>query len=168
MEDPPQPPPSDHRTTTIAAGVILQNGRLLLVKRRVPEGMLTWQFPAGKIELSESPEEAVVREVKKETGLAVAVTEQLRERIHPDTGVRILYFACAIRSGTAHRAAPDEVADINWVPVRDVFHYIPDGLFLPVQQYLCTTVGHPEQAAAPGGSAPDDGPVRGGLLGEPQ
>ncbi|MER7049542.1 NUDIX hydrolase [Streptomyces jumonjinensis] len=160
--------PGTHPTTTVAAGVILQNGRLLLVKRAVPEGSLTWQFPAGKVKQGESPEEAVVREVKEETGLAVAVTEQLRERIHPATGVRILYFACAIRSGTAHRAAPDEVADINWVPVRDVFHYIPDGLFLPVQQYLCTTTGHPEQAAAPGGSTPKNGPVRGRSPGEPR
>ncbi|MFD5553760.1 NUDIX hydrolase [Streptomyces sp. NPDC127068] len=135
----PQSPPGDHRTTTVAAGVILRSGRLLLVKQRGPEGAPTWQFPAGKVKPGESAEDAVVREVKEKTGLAVNVTEQLRERDHPDTGARILYFACAIRSGTAHRAAPDEVTDINWVPLRDVFHYVPDGFYLPVQQYLGTT-----------------------------
>ncbi|MCX4659130.1 NUDIX hydrolase [Streptomyces uncialis] len=138
MHHVPQSPPGDHRTTTVVAGVILQNGRLLLVKRRVAEGSLTWQFPAGKVERGEAPEDAVVREVKEETGLVVAVTEQLRERTHPETGVRIVYFACMILSGTAHRAAPDEVADINWVSLRDVFHFVPDGFYLPVQQYLDT------------------------------
>ncbi|AZK96604.1 MULTISPECIES: NUDIX hydrolase [Streptomyces] len=138
-----KPSPGGDGTPAVAAGVILRDGCLLLVRRRVPEGSLTWQFPAGKVEQGESPEDAVVREVKEETGLVVAVTEQLRERIHPGTGVRILYFACAIRSGTAHRAAPDEVADISWVPLRDVFHYVPDGFYLPVQQYLDTTATQP-------------------------
>ncbi|MFF3554597.1 NUDIX hydrolase [Streptomyces tsukubensis] len=138
------PAPYDHRRTRVAAGVILQNGRLLLIKRATPEGSLTWQFPAGKVEPGESPEDAVVREVKEETGLVVTVTERLRERIHPETGVHIIYFACSILSGTAHRAAPDEVADIRWVPLRDVSHYVPDGFFLPVQQYLDTTATRSE------------------------
>ncbi|QDY81269.1 NUDIX hydrolase [Streptomyces qinzhouensis] len=166
MENVTPPARDDDRKTRVAAGVILQNGRLLLIKRATPEGSLTWQFPAGKIEPDESPEDAVIREVKQETGLVVTVTERLRERIHPGTGIRILYFACSILSGTAHRAAPDEVADITWVPLRDLSHYIPDGFFLPVQQYLDTTASHPERPAAPGGSAPGKGPVRGGHPGE--
>jgi 8-oxo-dGTP diphosphatase len=38
----------------IAAAVIVSNGRVLLVRRRVQEGRLSWQFPAGKVELGES------------------------------------------------------------------------------------------------------------------
>ncbi|MER6913341.1 NUDIX hydrolase [Streptomyces sp. NPDC000594] len=142
-----KPAPGDEAMPTVAAGVILRDGCLLLVRRRVPEGALIWQFPAGKVERGESPKDAVVREVKEETGLVVAGTERLRERIHPETGVHIVYFACSILSGTAHRAAPDEVADITWVPLRDVLHYIPGGLYLPVQRYLDTTATRP----APGG-----------------
>lgn len=139
MENLAPPNPDDHGITRVAAGVILRNRCLLLVRRAVPEGSVTWQFPAGKVEQGESPEDAVVREVKEETGLVVTVAERLRERIHPATGVRIIYFACSILSGTAHRAAPDEIADIAWVPLRDVPQYVPDGFFLPVQQYLDTT-----------------------------
>ncbi|MEU3597157.1 NUDIX hydrolase [Streptomyces sp. NPDC006798] len=166
MEKVTPPSPDNHQAIRVAAGVILQNGRLLLVKRAVSEGSLTWQFPAGKVEPGEFPADAVVREVKEETGLVVTVTEQLRERTHPATGVRIVYFACAIQSGTAHRAAPKEVADIRWVPLRDVFHYIPDGLYLPVQQYLDAATNSPDQGAAPGDSARRNGPIPGGLLGE--
>ncbi|MEW1551599.1 NUDIX hydrolase [Streptomyces tsukubensis] len=160
-----KPSPGGDGTPAVAAGVILQDGCLLLVRRRVPEGALTWQFPAGKVEQDESPGDAVVREVKEETGLVVAVMEELRERVHPATGVRIHYFACAIRSGTAHRAAPDEVEEVAWIPLRDVLHYIPDGLFPPVQHYLNTTAAPRERPVAPDEPASRSGPLIGGLLG---
>ncbi|HEY8982450.1 MAG TPA: NUDIX domain-containing protein, partial [Streptomyces sp.] len=41
----------------IAAAVIVRGGRVLLVRRRVAEGELVWQFPAGKVEVGEREEE---------------------------------------------------------------------------------------------------------------
>ncbi|GAA3730547.1 hypothetical protein GCM10022225_10460 [Plantactinospora mayteni] len=55
----------------IAAAVIVDNGRVLLVRRRVNEGQLSWQFPAGEVEPEEPAEEAAVREAGEETGLTV-------------------------------------------------------------------------------------------------
>lgn len=45
----------------IAAAVVVHEGRVLIVRRRVSEGRLSWQFPAGAVEPGEAREEAAVR-----------------------------------------------------------------------------------------------------------
>jgi 8-oxo-dGTP diphosphatase len=65
----------------VAAAVIVDDGRVLLVRRRVEEGRLSWQFPAGKVEPGESGAEAAVRETLEEAGLAVRVVGRLGERV---------------------------------------------------------------------------------------
>lgn len=77
-----------------------------------------------------------MRETQEETGLAVAAVKRLGERVHPETGRRMSYIACDVLSGTAHIAAPDELADLAWVTHGEISHYVPYGLFEPVQAYL--------------------------------
>ncbi|WP_010284591.1 NUDIX hydrolase, partial [Streptomyces sp. SA3_actF] len=48
----------------IAAAIVINEGRVLMVRRRVSEGQLSWQFPAGEIESGETGEEAAVRETR--------------------------------------------------------------------------------------------------------
>ncbi|MGW3191827.1 NUDIX hydrolase [Streptomyces ardesiacus] len=120
----------------VAAAVIVHEGRVLMVRRRVSEGSLCWQFPAGKVEPGETSEDAAARETREETGLAVAVVKRLGERVHPETGRLMSYIACEVLSGTAHIAAPDELADLAWVTHGEMPRYVPYGVFEPVQAYL--------------------------------
>lgn len=85
----------------ITAAIIVSDGRVLMVRRRVKEGELSWQFPAGEVEAGESAEDAAVREALEETGLIVRATKHLGERVHPATGRRMIYIACAVVTGTA-------------------------------------------------------------------
>jgi 8-oxo-dGTP diphosphatase len=73
----------------ISAGIITQDGAVLLVQRKVKEGSLSWQFPAGEVEPGETLEEAAARETVEETGLTVSPVQLLGERIHPKTGRRM-------------------------------------------------------------------------------
>ncbi len=109
---------------------------MLLVRRQVAEGQLSWQFPAGKVEPGESCEEAAVRETKEEAGLDVVAVAPLGERVHPITGWQVSYTACEVAGGTAHVADADEVAEVAWVTLPEIPRYIPYGLFEPVQRYL--------------------------------
>ncbi|MET9697321.1 NUDIX hydrolase [Streptomyces sp. NPDC006529] len=120
----------------IAGAVVVHEDRVLLVRRRIAEGRLSWQFPAGKVELGESCEEAAVRETKEETGLDVIPAASLGERVHPITGRHVSYTACEMVAGTAHAADPDEVAEVAWVTLSELPQYVPYGLFEPVQRYL--------------------------------
>ncbi|WP_030906608.1 NUDIX hydrolase [Streptomyces sp. NRRL F-5126] len=121
---------------SVAAAVIIHDGRVLLVRRRVSEGQLSWQFPAGKVEPGESREQAAVRETREETGLAVSAVKLLGERLHPNTGRLMSYTACEVISGTAHVASTMEIAELAWVAHADIQQYVPYGLFESVQDYL--------------------------------
>ncbi|MFJ8230399.1 NUDIX hydrolase [Streptomyces sp. NPDC094448] len=130
MPDPDHVPP-------VAAAVITRpmDGRIVLVRRRVPEGDLSWQFPAGKVEAGESPEEAAVREAREEVGLNVSGLVRIGARDHPLTGRRIVYVACAFVSGAAGVAAPREIAYTAWVPPFLLDTFAP-GVYEPVRRYL--------------------------------
>src|SRR5882757_4468769 len=88
----------------IAAAVIVKEGCLLLARRRVSEGSLSWQFPAGAIEPGETPEDAAVRETFEETGLVVAARSILGERVHPATKRQMFYVQADAIAGSAHVA----------------------------------------------------------------
>lgn len=120
----------------IAAAIIVHEGRVLMVRRRVSEGKLSWQFPAGEVEPGESPADAAVRETKEETGLDVSAAKLLGERVHPATGRLMSYTACEVVSGTAHVADDEELAELAWVAHDEIPEYVPYGLYEPVQQYL--------------------------------
>ncbi|WP_367132236.1 MULTISPECIES: NUDIX hydrolase [Streptomyces] len=125
----------------IAAAIVVHDGGVLMVQRRVKEGELLWQFPAGKVEAGESPEEAAAREALEETGVTVKPTVLLGERTHPKTGRRMAYVACALVSGEAHVADTEELSDLAWARLADIPSYVPYGLFEPVQAYLDSTLG---------------------------
>ncbi|MGW6736271.1 NUDIX hydrolase [Streptomyces sp. NPDC055013] len=120
----------------IAAAVIVSEGRVLLVRRRVKEGQLSWQFPAGEVESGEAEEDAAVRETREETGLEVKALRSLGSRVHPKTQRRMSYTACEVLSGTAHVADPDELAELEWCSHSEISEYVPYGLYEPVQRYL--------------------------------
>ncbi|MFJ2604897.1 MULTISPECIES: NUDIX hydrolase [unclassified Streptomyces] len=124
----------------IAAAIVVQDGGVLMVRRRVAEGQLSWQFPAGEIEPDEGPEQAAVRETLEEVGMNVTALKLLGERVHPKTGRRMSYVACAAESGTAYVADDEELAEVAWVQHAQIPEYVPYGLFDPVQAYLDATL----------------------------
>jgi 8-oxo-dGTP diphosphatase len=120
----------------IAAAVIVQDGKLLLVRRRVAEGSLSWQFPAGEIEPGESAEDAAVRETFEETGLVVAARRVLGDRVHPNTKRQMFYVMADALAGSARVADVDELDAVEWVKLSEVTEYVPYPFYGPVQAHL--------------------------------
>lgn len=130
------PPADDQPAPAIAAAVIVHEGKVLLVKRRLAEGKLSWQFPAGAVEDGESPETAAAREALEETGLSVEPEEFLGERMHPATGRRMMYVACSVLDGKASVVDDDELSEFTWSTLEQLPEYVPYGFFEPVQNHL--------------------------------
>lgn len=86
------------QATPIAVAVVEHQGRVL-VGRRPPGVRLAglWEFPGGKIEPGETPEQAARRECLEETGVAVEVTGRFPQHVERyDFGsVRLHFLACA-------------------------------------------------------------------------
>jgi len=120
----------------IAAAVVVSGGRVLIVRRSVPEGELSWQFPAGEIEPSESAEEAAVREANEETGLVLHATRSLGQRVHPVTGRTMVYVACELVAGRVQAMDDREVAEVAWCDRAMLAERVPHPPFGPVQEYL--------------------------------
>lgn len=126
---------------TVAVAVIVQEGRVLLIRRRVAEAGVLWSFPGGKVEPGETAQVAAVRETLEETGLAVIVRRVLGERVHPATSRAMTYVSCQVTGGIAHAAAPAEVAEVAWCDGVQLGERVPGGVFRPVQDYLKSVLG---------------------------
>ena len=100
--------------------VIIESGRVALVRRGQPPLLGEWSIPGGVLEVGETLREAAIREAREETGLIVNAGELLGifERLVPDETGRIRYhyvlmdFLC-LRTDGALLAASD-AADVRW------------------------------------------------------
>jgi mutator protein MutT len=119
-----------HPIPAIAA-VVLRNGTdVLLVRRANPPSQGEWSLPGGKLELGETLENGIVREVLEETGLVVEPVEVLEvlDLITRDSvadKVRFHYvlidFLCRIKSGAAAEIAfAGDATDARWVSRREM------------------------------------------------
>ncbi|MGW1015615.1 NUDIX hydrolase [Streptomyces niveus] len=126
----------------VSTAIIVDDGKVLMIRRRQREGKLLWAFPGGGIEGEETPEQAAVREVAEEVDLEVKADRVLGDRVHPNTGVHMTYVACLPVSGTAVVKDAEEIAEVAWIAHGQIVDYVPYGLFGPVQEYLDGALPH--------------------------
>lgn len=101
--------------TAVGAIVLDDAGRVLVVRRGRPPGEGLWSLPGGKVEAGERLADAVVREVREETGLEVACGRlvEVVERFGDDWHYVILDYLCELRGGSL--GAADDVSDARFV-----------------------------------------------------
>ena len=89
---------ADRAPIVVVAAVIERDGAVLLARRKPggPHGGL-WEFPGGKVELNELPEEALAREIYEEFGVAVEIGEFIVASVHAYAHVAVDLRAYAVR-----------------------------------------------------------------------
>jgi 8-oxo-dGTP pyrophosphatase MutT (NUDIX family) len=118
----------------ISIGIVTRKNQVLLVKRRIPEDGLAWQFPAGIVKPVEAPEAAICDEIKTETGITVRVETHIGQRLHPNTQVECDYYHCVYLHGNIKNADPDENSEVRWVPIEKAAQYFTSDIFPPILQ----------------------------------
>ena len=114
------------KTIRVVAAIIIDAGKVFATQRGYGEFKDGWEFPGGKIDAGETPEEALVREIKEELDTEVEVKELLDtvEYDYPNFHLSMDCFICKIKSGDLvlkeHEAAvwlpKEELDSVDWLP----------------------------------------------------
>lgn len=111
----------------VAAAVILRDYRVYAAQRGYGDMKDGWEFPGGKVEKGETPEQALRSEVREELGCELGGVFYLDtvERDYDDFHLNMDVFACTPAAGEAPRSneheaerwlARDELLDVEWLP----------------------------------------------------
>jgi 8-oxo-dGTP diphosphatase len=108
----------------VVAAAIVQAGRVLAAQRSYPAELADcWEFPGGKVEPGEKPTAALVREIREELGVDVAVHERLGDDVSlqlpkPAPG-RLRLYRCSLSAPDAVPVAREH-ARLRWVGAPDL------------------------------------------------
>lgn len=117
------------KTIKVAAAIIVHDNKIFATQRGYGEFKDGWEFPGGKIEEGETPQEALVREIKEELDTEIDVKEFLEtvEYNYPEFHLSMDCFFCTIKSGELvlkeHEAAKwltvETLDSVDWLPADE-------------------------------------------------
>ena len=111
------------KATDVVAAIIKKNNNYLIAKRNRDKYMgLMWEFPGGKVEGSETFEEALSREILEELNVSITIHNKIAEEKYKDDEIDIVlhYFVCTINQG---ELILSEHEAIEWVAKKDFDQY---------------------------------------------
>ncbi len=104
----------------VTAGIIRCNQKILIAQRYVTsEGLFKWEFPGGKIEIGETPEECLAREICEELNLKIDVKDIFKVVYHKyiDKTILLLCYLCNWIDG---KPMPIECNDFKWICIDEL------------------------------------------------
>jgi len=107
----------------VVAGIIIKDGKILCVQRNVSKYdyiSKKYEFPGGKIELAESKEDAIKREIQEELKMDITVQEEFLTVVHeyPDFKITMHSFICSCENGAVTLT---EHIDYKWLNKNELF-----------------------------------------------
>ena len=122
-------PPRDNdarRFPVSVKGVVIRGDKVVLLRNERDE----WELPGGKLELSESPEECLAREIAEELQLAIEPESILDSWVYTiASGVHVLVIAYGcVESSLGEAVLSDEHKELRWFPLAEIDTLkLPDG-----------------------------------------
>lgn len=123
----------------VVAAIIINKDKVFATQRGYGEFKDGWEFPGGKIEKGETPEQALEREIQEELETKIQVNEKIDtvEYDYPNLHLSMDCFICNIIEGNLilkeHEAAKwlskDELYSVNWLPADE-------GLIEKIKKYI--------------------------------
>ena len=118
------------KTIEVVAAIIIKDGKVFATQRGYGQWQGWWEFPGGKIESGECPQEALVREIREELDAKIEVGDLLEtiEWDYPDFHLTMHCFICSLLSESLHlnehKAATwltkETLHSVKWLPADEV------------------------------------------------
>ena len=114
------------KTVEVVAAVIRDQNRIFATQRGYGDQTGGWEFPGGKMEKGETPQEALIREIKEELDTEIEVGELIEtvEYDYPKFHLKMHCFFCSVKQGNLvlkeHEAAKwltlETLDSVDWLP----------------------------------------------------
>lgn len=107
----------------VTAAIIIDKNKILIAQRGANEKLAgKWEFPGGKIELGETPQECLKREIKEELEVDIAVGNYLGESIYtyPNGEIKLIAYFATILDGDIKLSVHDKV---EWITISQIDKY---------------------------------------------
>lgn len=117
------------KTIRVAAAIIIHENKIFATQRGYGEFKDGWEFPGGKLEPGETPQQALIREIREELDTEIEVGELVDtvEYDYPAFHLSMDCFLCRVKSGDLvlkeHEAArwlsPENLNSVDWLPADE-------------------------------------------------
>ncbi|MED3954710.1 (deoxy)nucleoside triphosphate pyrophosphohydrolase [Priestia aryabhattai] len=111
----------------VTAAIIKDKNRLLIAKRHSKDPLGgKWEFPGGKIEPGETPQDCLIREIKEELGVEVKIGPFYDDNVYnsQDHDIHLLFYWAEVIKGEVIRVVHD---DLKWITIDELasFDFAP-------------------------------------------
>ena len=115
------------KSIEVAAAIIINNGKIFACQRGYGEWKDWWEFPGGKIESGETPEDALLREIREELSIDISIDRHLTtvDYNYPNFHLTMHCYICQLKDDLQphlleHEAARwlcrSELEEVKWLP----------------------------------------------------
>lgn len=125
-----------HGSIRVTAAIIRDSGSVLIARRRQGTHLAGfWEFPGGKIEPGETPEQSLARELFEELGVQARVGDLVGSNRHryPRAEIELLAYEVAIEGAVEGSDSHD---GLRWVPTEDLLTYRLAPADVPIAEEL--------------------------------
>ena len=115
------------KSIEVAAAIIINNGKIFACQRGYGEWKDWWEFPGGKLESGETPEDALMREIREELSIEISIDRHLTtvDYDYPNFHLTMHCYICQLKDDLQphlleHEAARwlcrSELEEVKWLP----------------------------------------------------
>jgi 8-oxo-dGTP pyrophosphatase MutT (NUDIX family) len=131
-----------HRFPVAVKGILIRDGNVILLRNERDE----WELPGGKLELSESPEQCLTREIAEELQLDVVPQSILDSWVYtivPGVDVLVIAYGC-VESSQDEAVLSDEHKELRWFPLAEIDALrMPEGYKTSIKSWQKMINGNP-------------------------